>query len=281
MKKILSLIILCMIPLMGINAQETQMQEKQYLPEQGDWAIGVNVLPLFKYIGGNFDDSFGGGINGFTNDVSISGKYMLTDNLGIRANLGFMFGSDSDKEYSTNDLAVYQNPLSEDKVVDTEHCKQNGMSLNAGIEYRKGSKRVQGVFGIGVLFAFQSTKYTYDWGNEMTSINQRPSSSSFTNTTYNNGYRILEQKTSGSNLYAGLIGSIGVEWFVAPKISVGAEVNITAYYMSGAQSYTKREGYNSTLGYVEERTDLVSPGDKAFHFGTENFGGALNMTFYF
>ena len=43
----------------------------------------------------------------------------------------------------------------------------------------------------------------------------------------------------------------------------------------------KPEGYNTTLGKIEERTDLSSPGDRGFHIGTESLGGALNMTFYF
>ena len=51
--------------------------------------------------------------------------------------------------------------------------------------------------------------------------------------------------------------------------------------MFGSQSYQKTEGYNTTLGKIEERTDLSSPGDRGFHIGTESPGGALNMTFYF
>ena len=81
----------------GANAQEKAA--KQYLPEAGDWAIGVNVIPLLKHIGGNNNDTFGGG-SSFTKDnsdfnlipdVSILAKYMLTDNIALRANVGFMF----------------------------------------------------------------------------------------------------------------------------------------------------------------------------------------------
>ena len=35
MKKILSVFIICLLPLMGANAQEKAA--KQYLPEAGDW----------------------------------------------------------------------------------------------------------------------------------------------------------------------------------------------------------------------------------------------------
>lgn len=288
MKKILSIIMICVLPLVGANAQKKDA--KQYLPEQGDWAIGVNVVPLLKYIGGNDNDQFTGGNKAFHSyraynfsdpDVSILGKYMLTDKVAIRANLGFMFGSNTQRAYIQDDKASFENSLSEDKVVDAEHTSNNGMSLNLGLEYRKGSRRVQGVFGAGILFAFQSQKKTYDWGNEMTTINQSPTSTIFYQAhSLLEGYRQTEYKSNG-NFYTGITGSVGVEWFVAPKISLGAEVNIVAYYEFGSQSYAKSEGYNTSLDKIEERTDLSSPGDRGFHFGTESLGGALNMTFYF
>lgn len=292
MKKIISIITICLLPLMGANAQKKS--DKQYLPQQGDWAIGVDVVPLLKCIGdGHGNESFGGGTP-FTKDnenfnivpdVSILAKYMLTDNVALRANLGFIFDSHRNRYYVQDDKALFENPLSEDKTIDACRTNSNGMSLNLGMEYRKGSRRVQGVFGAGILFAFQTQKYTYDWGNEMTMVNQQPSTApefhyNGTSSVYYNGYRLTEYKNDGI-FYTGLTGSAGVEWFVAPKISLGAEVNITAYYMFGSQSYTKSEGYNSSLDKIEERTDIVSPGDRGFHFGTESLGGALNMTFYF
>lgn len=286
MKKILSIITICLLPFVGANAQEEA--GKQYLPEAGDWAIGVDVVPLLKCIGdGHGNENFGGGApftrdnsNFVSPDVSILAKYMMTDNVALRANLGFMFGSDKSRRYVQDDRALLDNPLSEDKVVDACRTSSNGMSLNLGMEYRKGSRRVQGVFGAGVLFAFQTQKNTYQWGNEMTIANQQPSVAPDFSGCYANGYRTLEEKNNGI-FYTGLTGSIGVEWFVAPKISLGAEVNVTAYYMFGSQSYKKSEGYNTSLGKIEERTDLNSPGDRGFHIGTESLGGALNMTFYF
>lgn len=65
MKKIVSIIIIALLPLMGANAQGNTA--KQYLPEEGDWAVGVNVIPLLKHIGGNDDEIFGGGTP-FTKD---------------------------------------------------------------------------------------------------------------------------------------------------------------------------------------------------------------------
>ena len=56
MKKLISIItIICLLPLMGVSAQEKA--EKQYLPEEGDWAIGIDVVPLLKYVGNAFNGS--------------------------------------------------------------------------------------------------------------------------------------------------------------------------------------------------------------------------------
>lgn len=294
MKKLL-IIIACLLPLIGANAQKTKC-EKDYLPKQGDWAVGIDVVPVLKYIGnafnGNTDNSidhlggtpFTKGSNYFNSDlmpdVSITGKYLLTDEWALRANLGLMIRSEYWREYTPDDKAAIGNPFGDEKVIDKVHASRSGMSLSMGAEYRKGSRRVQGVFGAGVLFAFQQSKNKYEWGNEMTLTNQLPSISPELG-KYNNGYRPLENFGDASTFYTGLTGSVGIEWFVAPKISLGAEVNLTAYYVFQSQQYIKSEGYNAAMNKIEERTDLKSPGDRFFVLGTESLGGSLNMTFYF
>lgn len=291
MKKLL-IIIACILSFTVVNAQENH-SKKDYLPKKGDWSIGIDVTPILNYVGNAFNGNTNNEIshlggtpftkgNKFFNgklmpDVSISGKYLLTDEWALRANVGLMLRSESFREYSIDDKAAISNPLGEDKVIDKAHVMNNGMSFSLGGEYRKGSRRVQGVFGAGILFAYSNNKTNYTWGNEMTLVNQNPTSAF----DYTSGYRTLEKFGYGTTLYLGVTGSAGVEWFVAPKISLGAEVNLTAYYVFGAKEYVKSEGYNASLNQIETRTDLVSPGNRAFIFGTESFGGALSMNFYF
>lgn len=275
-----------------------EKQQKQYLPEEGDWALGIDVVPILKYIGNAFNgtdgsnglDHVGGtpftsghfGNQGLMPTVSIMGKYMLTDEWAVRANVGLMISSANDKAYSPDDKALLTNPFSEAKVVDGARYDRNGMSMLLGAEYRKGARRIQGVFGAGLLFAFQNSKETYSWGNALTEINQSPTSHAFANMpTLPTGYRALKQNGAGSDFYLGLTGSAGIEWFVAPKIALGAEVNLSLYYIFGTQTYVESEGYNATLGKVETRTDLYAPGSNGIYFGTESLGGSLYMTFYF
>ncbi len=317
MKKIISIIMIAaLLPFAGASAQE--QEEKQYLPEAGDWALGIDVVPVLRYIGnafnGNTSNTYINSLGGepFVNqnqrfndrklmpDVSIQGKYMITDEWGVRANVGLMFRSIYDNRYVQDDKAALLNPLSESKVVDKAHNWKNGMSVMVGGEYRKGTKRVQGVFGMGVLFAFQNNKTTYSYGNEMTTINQKPGESttssgitsgnmestlrpttSFDGVYDSNNYRLTKTNGQGSDFYVGITGSAGIEWFVAPKISLGAEVNLSLYYIFGNQTYEEREGYNAALGKVEKVTNLVSPRYREMYIGTESLGGSLNMTFYF
>lgn len=293
MKKILFIITICLLPFAGTNAQQTEKSTKDYLPKAGDWAIGIDVVPVLKYVGNAFNgnrnneiEHLGGapftkGDDRFTliPDVSIMGKYMLTDEWAVRVNLGLMIRSENERRYVIDDKELVLNPLSENKVIDKAHYNRNGMSLAVGGEYRKGNRRVQGVFGFGALFAFQSDNTSYTWGNEITNINQTPSSSF--NQFYATNYRTLKDNSDGSHFYTGLTGSAGVEWFICPKISLGAEVNLTAYYLFGTQTYRESEGYNESIGRVETKTDILSPGDRGFYFGTQSLGGSLNMTFYF
>lgn len=296
MKKIIAIILsACLFPAM-LWAEDKE--QKQYLPEEGDWALGIDVVPILKYIGNAFNgtngsnglDHVGGtpftsgkfGNQGLMPTVSVMGKYMLTDEWALRANVGLMISSTNDKAYSTDDKALAENPFSEAKVVDGARYARNGMSMLLGAEYRKGSRRIQGVFGAGLLFAFQNSKETYSWGNALTEINQSPTSHTFPNMpALPNGYRALTQNEVGSNFYLGVTGSAGIEWFVAPKIALGAEVNLSLYYIFGTQTYVESEGYNATLGKVETRTDLYAPGSNGIYFGTESLGGSLYMTFYF
>ncbi|HIY50193.1 MAG TPA: hypothetical protein H9834_10325 [Candidatus Barnesiella excrementavium] len=296
MKKLIVIILsACLFPAM-LWAEEKQ--QKQYLPEEGDWALGIDVVPILKYIGNAFNGTDGSnGLNhvggtpftsghfgnqGLMPTVSIMGKYMLTDEWAVRANVGLMISSANDKAYSPDDKALLTNPFSEAKVIDGARYDRNGMSMLLGAEYRKGARRIQGVFGAGLLFAFQNSKETYSWGNALTEINQSPTSHSFANMpTLPTGYRALKQNGAGSDFYLGLTGSAGIEWFVAPKIALGAEVNLSLYYIFGTQTYVESEGYNATLGKVETRTDLYAPGSNGIYFGTESLGGSLYMTFYF
>ena len=277
---------------MNVSAQDN---EKVYLPEKGDFSVGISLNPLLNFVGNIFNGSENNAIGniggesslsgldsyekGVTPDISIMGKYMLTNSWGVRANIGLMIGNDQYNEYVQNDEAVMQNPFDESKLVDTKNITSSGVSIMLGTEYRKGKKRIQGVFGAGLLLGFKTNKISYDYSNQMTTINQLPSTA--WDDVYNEyGYRTLVAQ-GGNDCFLGATGSVGVEWFVAPKVALGAEVNLNIYYVFGGQRYVETEGYNSSSKKIERQCDLMSPGHNQFRFGTENLGGSLYMSFYF
>ena len=292
MKKFISVIAFSLMALVSINAKSND-STKVYLPQKGDFAIGVNLNPILNYVGNIFNgttnnklDNFGGEsvVNGFdeyqkgiTPDISFMGKYMITNTFGLRANIGFMVENKQTNAYVQNDKAVALNPFDESKLIDSKNYVRSGMNLMFGTEFRKGNKRIQGVFGAGILFGWVTDKITYDYANIMTDINQTPSIGFG---SYNNNYRTLAVKNANS-CFIGATGSAGIEWFIAPKVALGAEVNLDLYYIAGGQQYQETEGYNKSTQKVETLCNLVSPGNNTFRFGTETLGGSLYMAFYF
>ncbi len=281
------------------NAQTVEGKQKSYLPEKGDFAIGIDLKPILNYAGNIFNgnmnntiDNIGGEpvsnnldgfnkMNGIAPDVSIMGKYMLNEKWGIRTNIGMLLRSNSMNYYVQNDEAVMLDPFDASKLVDRQKSRKNGMSVMLGAEYRKGTRRIQGVFGFGALIGFQNVTNIYSYANKLTEINNSPSTSLTTVPSAPiAGYRVTKQK-SDADVFYGVTGSAGIEWFVAPKISLGAEVNLSLYGISGGQEYLESEGYNTSSEKIEKRYDLVSPGNNAFRFGLDNVGGSLYMSFYF
>ena len=72
-----------------------------------------------------------------------------------------------------------------------------------------------------------------------------------------------------------------MEYFLAPKVSFGAEVNLSLLYAWTGKTYTTIEGFNASTNEVEEHTDLTSPSSSDLIFGTQNIGANLFFNFYF
>ena len=308
MKRIFSVFLVACVALVSASAQETE--KKQYLPEAGDWSIGVDVKPIFKYVSGLFNNygkqsnlDFGGGQPSiFRPDtsmvtltdttaysdylqyyptVSIMGKYMITDQLAVKVNLGLLYNTSKKGTYSEDQLAAILDPFSQSKVANVTATRQLGLSLQAGAEYRIGKKRIQGVFGGGLMFGVSNDKTTYSYGNEMTIINQWPLGSEQSKENAKEGYRPLKLFSKTPTIYAGLYGSAGVEVFVAPMISLGAEVSLCAGYLIKPQKFQISEGYNPEMEIIEKHTELIEPLTASFQLSIRNLGGSLYMAFYF
>lgn len=289
-KKISALLMLSVLPLGVLTAQEA----KDYLPKAGDWAIGIDMQPVYQFFGniangdaGNSLNQFGGeDAIGAVGNVTIMGKYMLDNTTAIRFNLGVEKDKTHNATYQRDDNARFLNPLSEAKVTDVETQNSTYYSLAAGIEFRKGKDRIQGYYGADLVLGMGKNRFEFEYGNAVTEINQLPSRTNYNgrglgvaNPGYWSGVYITESYEKDAVI--GVAGKLGVEYFVVPKLSFGGEVSLLISETFSKVDYTKSEGYNPTTAQVETHTELVAPKDRAFHIGTEDMGGKLFMIFYF
>lgn len=277
-----------------------------WLPAKGDMSVGFSLDPVATFVGNMFANGEGR-VNALSNlagdpmlssqvadylgrpMASIMGTYMLTDQLGLKANIGFGYSVKKENKYSIDDAAALDDPWSTARVTDSYKQQSITGSIALGAEYRIGKRLpVQGVFGAGVNYMFGEASYAYTYGNAITELNQTPSIaySSWTGvpTFGSNQYmeaRELSSKSSELIHMIGIYGSVGVEWFVAPKIALGANVNLALYYEVNPARATEYEGWNKITEQVETYTELVSPASHGFHFGTDNIGANLYVNFYF
>ena len=298
---------------------DAKKPEKNYLPEAGDVTIGVNAIPaipFLNYLGNMFgkvqDNDINpieiGGVPAFNKGVipgldnptmSIFGKYFLTDKTAIRLNVGIGINSQTQSNYVQDDAALAEDPLSVDLVEDTYKYRNSGISVAVGYEWRRGGKRLQGFWGGQAILAYSNSKHFFGYGNAITELNQNPTSTNIwadadilidengnpitqpnLNTNIGGNSRLLMQSDGRSWTY-GLGGFIGVEYYIAPKISIGCEMSLNLLWTSGGKQYEKSERFNPDFNRVEENTRWTGKSDSGFRFGTENIGTSLFVAFSF
>ena len=167
---------LSVLPLGVLTAQEA----KNYLPKAGDFAIGIDMQPIYSFFGnmangdsGNGLATFGGEeVLNYSNNVTIMGKYLLDNTTALRVNVGIEKEINHNFSYSLDDLKFFENPLSEQKVEDGSKQDYTAFSIAAGMEFRRGNNRIQGYCGADLVLAVYKNKYTFQYGNAVT---RRPS----------------------------------------------------------------------------------------------------------
>lgn len=225
------------------------------LPVSGDFAVSADIYPFLQYFGNAFNGNIANEAPSFSGvDNAIMVKYFLRSDRALRVKVSFLFDSTSESYASQNDTEVANNPLNiEASVMDYKDSKTNDLGISVGYEFRRGYGRLQAFYGAEVGFAMKSGNISYQYGNEMTALNQSPTSFG----TAKNSREITVK--DGLGLGAGLGGFLGVEYFFAPKISIGAEFGLNAYYFSQGLGEISYETFNTASGTVQEistRKDL-------------------------
>ncbi len=277
---------------MILGTTATFAQDKQYTPEAGDWAVGIDATPFLNYFG-NFIG--GNGTNSaptwtyLTTNQTITGKYFASEDMAYRGSLRLGFGSSTDRGMvGQSGAAAPTYPALGAMVEDTYKSSYNNIGLAGGIEMRKGSGRLIGFYGGELGIALGGSKEAYTYGNAIVAADGTiPATTDFGSNigfdTYGNDARVTESK-GGSMFGIGVRGFIGAEYFVLPKMSIGGEFGWGLGFMSNGASSTSMESTDGTT--VGSQT---LEGTKSSMFGLDTdfnntvFGpaGSLKLTFHF
>jgi hypothetical protein len=261
----------------------TSKKGEAYLPEAGDWSIGFDASAFTQFAGNMF--------NGGTNNAltapwmdqvgqEIRFKMFKDEKTAYRLRARIGFATTSSDSLGTYDSDVTNTPTApEDFTVGTKTSSGLNLVLGAGLEKRRGNTRIQGYYGGEVFFGLLGGGTTTTDDGRIRNDN---SSAAIQTAT-----RTLEVK-SGNTFTLGLQGFIGVEWFFAPKVSLGAE------YTWGLRMNATGEGETTTstwgtaigaaAGTANSEQELVTKNgaNGNFTFDTANAGmTAINLQFHF
>ncbi|MGN0190647.1 MAG: hypothetical protein ACI39U_03240 [Candidatus Cryptobacteroides sp.] len=306
MKKILSITVLLAL-VMSAYGQE---KHKFYVPEKGDWSVGVTFNPAtmgrnisMQPKAGEFAGEWIGELASSPKQMfilsqdplaAVKAKYFVSKKMALRATLGLNGSLVNYKEYVRDDLAASIDPDTENKVVDNVRSNLNSVSLQIGLEGRKGEGCVRFVYGFDIMYTLAGGRMKFDYGNALTDLNRVPSSMPMTSEMKEGSVndfqsklgidygRPVERYNSGYIHGIGLSVDMGIEVYLAERISLGVAMNFTpVMFTFQPQTYTIYEGFSSFSGKVEQYNALVSPGSNALLYGTENIGCRISLNYYF
>jgi hypothetical protein len=271
----------------------TSKKGEAYLPEAGDWALGFDGTPFLDYAGNMFNGNTGNSVNatwvGNQPAMTVYGKMFKDETTAYRAKVRIGFGSTSAETIGFYDADA--DPTT-NQVEYTNTAKTSNMmiTLGGGIEKRRGNTRIQGFYGGEVLLSFgsSSTDYTYGDNSKGSTANgdlyQAEYTTDFvTGATTTGGERDLSV-SNGSTMTIALRGFAGVEWFLAPKVSVAAEYGWGLRMQSQGDGERDTEEYAIATGATNEsliQRKHTTGGNSSFGIDTDNNGGVISIFFHF
>jgi len=222
------------------------------LPEKGDIGLAIDAIPFTDFIGNLVKINSGTTFNSNLHIIPPEGgmiiclKYFTGNKTALRAKFRISYNA------STEKLAVIddEDPTG-DLVYDTEISSDMNFDVGIGLEKRRGSTRLQGLYGLeGILTVakgVETSNIRYKYANEFSTANTSPTTSRLGPTSS----RLIYQKTAP--LYGiGGRGFVGIEYFFTPKIAIGGEIAIRLEVARMGSSKVKTESWNFTTGELEK-----------------------------
>lgn len=264
------------------------------LPEQGDFALGFNAVPVIDFALNAVNVMVNTGqtaahpsyVTGF--NQNIVGKYFLEEKKAIRVVVGINSGSVTNRMYGKSphdQLANPGNPDAWKEIEDKKVTRNSNIVLGGGMEFRRGHNRLQGFYGGEALIGYLKTTTINTWGVVMDTI------------AINNGFVNLDgsalngrvlKNVGGATFRMGLRGFAGVEYFILPKISIGAEFGWAFGIGFTGRGEVTTENWDNVNNVSKEVTSKGTSSGSFWGFSVDNgignnLGGsaALNMIFHF
>jgi hypothetical protein len=270
MRQYLSLLFI--LTIVSAQAQLTPVLKNKrgiaILPQQGEYSIGFGVNPVFTYFGNFFN---GSNSNNFpatgyaAPNQMLALKYMKTNDKAYRANFRIAYNNDV-LSFNVKDMS----PGADVNAVVTDKQKRSSsfIGLGLGVERRKGQGRIQGIYGLEGLISYASgSSIKYEYGNKLENLDTGI-------------IRVKKQKAS-SLFSVGFRAFAGVEYFIAPKLSLGAEFGYGPSIGFRGTSEQTMEQHDFAKAETLETVNSLSPKSTNFTLDTDNYNGILKMLFYF
>jgi hypothetical protein len=305
----------------GVFAQDlTSKKGEPILPEAGDWAISMNADPIFRFVGNAFNgntSNAAANTDWLGSSHTILGKKFIDEKSAYRVMVRIGYVNQVYKNMVINDAqtgTVFYFPVTQGQVEDKYKHNEMNIGIGAGKEFRRGKTRLQGYYGADVMIWMGSTKDKYQYGNKMAIEDKSTTDGNSTTTTptttlwnsntasadfgtpdsiASTSYRPTVMK-SGMTFGVGVRGFIGAEYFLFPKISIGAEYGWgIGYQVTGkGRSSVETLGLNEAGTVVNSEIDTQTSGSSKFGFDTDinqgnifGFSGAgtasLKLTLHF
>lgn len=231
------------------NSQNlTSKKGEAYLPEKGDWAISVNADGIFNWVGNLANGNTSNGAPSVTNSVPLSfvGKKFTSDKEALRILASVNIGNSTTSTETGSGATLNTNKVS-----------TTGFGLTAGVgkEWRRGKTRLQGYYGADVYLSVNSssTKTT----NSLTGVGSKE-----------------VKVSSGLGFGLGGNGFIGAEYFLFPKMAIGAQ------YEAGLNISLSGGGKTTTTPWTG--SSVESKGPKTTAIGVGPVGVAsIRLTLHF
>jgi hypothetical protein len=238
------------------------------LPETGDWSLSIGASGALRYVGQLFN---GGNNNGDTTfgypnnwSQTVMVRKFTDANTAFRGIVGINLTSATNKTL-VNQNGAPQNPDGSFPQVENKRTvSRTNINLGIGLEKRRGIGRVQGIYGAQAIIGLSSAgKTKFEYGNALTATSSGP--------------RTTLQK-SGTTFSLAVQAFGGVEYFIAPKISLGGEFSWGPSFSTTGNGKTESESFNN--GGVQTST-AETGGSSYIRLDVQNMGGTLRLNFFF